>query len=140
VPTDSVDENTTTGARAEIERLTAEFAAAVTNKNFAALGSFYEERARLLVAGAPMIEGRAAIQAAQQRLIERGVQALKLDVVDVMEAGDLAVEIGRYTLTIQPSDGPLLHDRGKSVVIWRRQNDGGLRITVDTFTSDVRGF
>lgn len=47
---------------------------------------------------APMVEGRAAIQAAHQGMIARGVQALALDVVDVIEVDDLAVEIGRYTL------------------------------------------
>jgi ketosteroid isomerase-like protein len=128
------------GVRADIETLTKKFSAAVTNKNFAAMGSFYEEQARLLVAGAPMVEGRSAIQKAQQQMIERGVQALALDVVDVIEAGDLAVEIGRYTLTIQPSGGVPVIDRGKSVVVWRRQQDGGLKIAVDTFTSDGRGF
>jgi ketosteroid isomerase-like protein len=127
-------------ARAEIETLTAQFAAAVTNKDFAALGSFYEEQARLLVAGTPMVEGRAAIQIAQQHMIERGVQDLALDVVDVIEAGDLAVEIGRYTLTMQPPGGARVIDRGKSVVVWRRQKGGGLKIAVDTFTSDGHGF
>ena len=34
--------------RAEIEKLTAKFAKAVTDKNFAALGTFYEPRARFL--------------------------------------------------------------------------------------------
>lgn len=124
-------------ARAEIEQLTASFAQAVTNKDFAALGSFYEERARLLVAGAPMVEGRAAIQSAQQRMIEGGVQALRLDVIDVIEAGDLAVEIGRYKLTIRLPGGESVIDKGKSVVVWRRQKDGALKIAVDTFNSDA---
>ena len=35
-------------------------------------------------------------------MIEGGVQALDLDVVDVIEAGDFAIEIGRTTVTIQP--------------------------------------
>ena len=54
---------------------------------------------------APMVEGRAAIQAAHQGMIARGVQALALDVVDVIEVDDLAVEIGRYTLMTQPPGG-----------------------------------
>jgi ketosteroid isomerase-like protein len=124
--------------RAEIEMLTAKFSKAVTNKDFAALGSFYEERARLLAPGVPMVEGRAAIQAAQQSMIEGGVQALRLDVIDVIEAGDLAIEIGRYTLTIQPPGGESVIDNGKSVVVWRRQKDGALKIAVDTFNTDAR--
>jgi len=126
-------------ARPEIEKLTAKFAEAVTNKDFAALGPFYEERARLLLPGAPMVEGRAVIQAAQQRMIEGGVEALRLDVVDVIEAGDFAIEIGRITVTIRRPGAESVIDKGKSVVVWRRQKDGALKIVVDTFNSDARG-
>ena len=47
------DKGETMDTRAEIEKLTAKFAKAVTNKDFATLGSFYEERARLLPPGRP---------------------------------------------------------------------------------------
>jgi ketosteroid isomerase-like protein len=123
--------------RAEIEKLTAQFAKAVTNKDFAALGPFYEERARLLPPGAPMVEGRAAIQAAQQKMIEGGVQALDLECVDVIEAGDFAIEIGRTTVTIRLLGLFSITRTGKSVVVWRQQKDGTLKIVVDTFNSDT---
>jgi hypothetical protein len=66
-----------------------------------------------------MVEGRAAIQSAQQSMIDGGVQALGLEVVDIIEAGDLAIEIGRYTLTIRPPGREPVIDHGKSVVVWR---------------------
>jgi len=69
-------------------------------------------------------------------MIEGEVQALGLDVIDVIEAGDLAIEIGRTTLTIRPPGADPAIDHGKSVVVWRRQNDGALKIAVDTFNSD----
>ncbi len=123
--------------RAEIEKLTTQFAKAVTNKDFAALGPFYEERARLLPPGAPMVEGRAAIEAAQQKMIEGGVQALDLECVDVIEAGDFAVEIGRTMVTIQLLGLFSITRTGKSIVVWRRQKDGTLKIAVDTFNSNT---
>ena len=132
--------------RAEIETLTAEFARAVTDKDFAALGPFYEERARFLPPGRPMVEGRAAIQATIQAMVERGIQALDLQAVDVIEAGEFAIEIGRTTVTIQPPGIMSLIlllagkrrfvKRGKSIVVWRRQKDGALKIVADTFNSD----
>jgi ketosteroid isomerase-like protein len=135
---DGVQEWEAMDTRAEIEKLTANFAKAVTNRDFAALGDFYEERARLLAPGASMVEGRAAIQAAQQSMIEGGVvQALRLDVIDVIEAGDFVIEIGRTTLTIQPPGAESVIENGKSVVVWRRQKDGALKIAVDMFNSDA---
>jgi ketosteroid isomerase-like protein len=132
--------------RAEIEKLTTKFAKAVTDKDFAALGTLYEERGRFLPPGGPMVEGPAAIQAAIQKIVERGVQALDLKAVDVVEASDFVIEIGRTTLTIQPP-GVMslilllmgkrkLTKYGKSIVVWRRQKDGTLKIWADTFNSD----
>ena len=132
--------------REEIERLTAQFAKAVTAKDFAALGSFYEERARFLPPGAPMVEGRAAIQAAIKKMVAAGVAALDLQAVDVIEAGDFVIEIGRTKVMIQPPGAMsvilwLVGKRrftrqGKSIVVWRRQKDGALKIVADTFNSD----
>ena len=132
--------------RAEIETLTAKFAKAVTDRDFASIGPFYEEGARFLPPGRPMVEGRAAIQAVQQKIIESGVEALRLEAVDVIEIGSFAVEIGRVTVTIKPPGlmsllllligKRRLIKHGKSVVVWRRQQDGRLKIVVDTFNTD----
>jgi ketosteroid isomerase-like protein len=132
--------------RAEIEQLTTKFAKALSNRDFAALGSFYEEQARFLPPGAPMVQGPAAIQVAIRRMVEAGVQALDLQAIDVIEAGDLVIEIGRTTVTIQPRGLKSLilsfvgkrrfTKQGKSIVVWRRRKDGVLKIVADTFNSD----
>lgn len=136
--------------REAIQALTAEFAQLVRNKDFSAIGAYYDDQARLLLPGSPMIEGRAAIQAAQQELIESGVVALDLQAVDVIEAGDFVIEIGHITVTIQPPGVmaliPLLMGKrklmkqAKSVVVWRRQKDGTFKIAVDIFNSNSGHF
>jgi ketosteroid isomerase-like protein len=65
-----------------------------------------------------------------------GARGLELNTLDVLEADDLAVEVGRYTMTIQPPGGDVMRDVGKYVAVWRRQADGGLKLVVDTFNSD----
>jgi ketosteroid isomerase-like protein len=132
--------------RAEIERLTAKFAKAVTDKDFAAIGPFYEERARFLPPGGPMVEGPAAILASIRKMVEAGITALDLHAVDVIESGDFVIEIGRTTVTIQPPGVMALVlllmgkrrliKQGKSIVVWRRQKDGSLKIMADTFNSN----
>jgi ketosteroid isomerase-like protein len=96
--------------------------------------------------GGPIVEGRAAIQATIQRMVEAGIRALDLQAIDVIEAGDLVIEIGRTTATIQPPGAKslilllvgkrTLTKQGKSIVVWRRQKDGTLKIVADTFNSD----
>jgi ketosteroid isomerase-like protein len=84
-----------------------------------------------------MVQGRAAIQAAQQKMIEGGVWALDLKCVDLIEAGDFAIEIGRTSVTIWLLGLFSITRTGKSVVVWHRQKDGMLKIVVDTFNSDA---
>ena len=142
----SPDKKEASGTREEIERLTAKFAKAVTDKDFAAIGPLYEEQARFLPPGGPMVVGPAAILASIQKMVEAGITALDLQPVDVIESGDFVVEIGRTTVTIQPlgimalvlllMGKRRLIKQGKSIVVWRRQKDGSLKIMADTFNSD----
>ena len=125
------------GRRSVIESHIAEFCKAVSNKDAAALSTFYEEGARFLAPGAPLAEGRAAIQATMQALLDAGVQALALDTLDVIDDSDISVEVGRFTLTIQPPGQESAIDNGKYVVAWREQGDGSLLIAVDCFNSDA---
>jgi ketosteroid isomerase-like protein len=54
---------------------------------------------------------------------------------DVDQSGDLAVERGRYEMTIVPVNGTApVHDAGKYVVSWRKIN-GQWRATNDIFNS-----
>lgn len=132
--------------RAEVEKHTAQFAKAVTDRDFSSLGPLYEEGARFLPPGAPMVEGPTAILASIQKMVERGITALDLQAVDVIESGDFVIEIGCTTVTIQPPGVMALVlllmgkrrliKKGKSIVVWRRQKDGSLKIMADTFNSD----
>ena len=47
-----------------------------------------------------------------------------LGTVTVDQAGDTVVEIGGYPQNIQPQGGQPTSDRGKYVVVWKRQADG----------------
>jgi ketosteroid isomerase-like protein len=124
------------GRRSLIESRNSEFSKAVSNKDVAALSAFYEEGARFLAPGAPLAEGRKAIGATIQVLFDAGAQALSLQVLDVIDDNDISVDIGRYTLTIQPPGGESVLDNGKYVVVWRAQDDGTLKIVADCFNSD----
>ncbi len=56
---------------------------------------------------------------------------------DVMVAGDLAVETGTFTLTLQPKTGAEIKDKGKYLTVWKRQPDGTWKIVRDINNSDL---
>jgi ketosteroid isomerase-like protein len=100
------------------------------NRNFAALDQIYTRDARILPPGAEMISGREAIKKFWTDLVQSAnATSAVLASVDVMPAGDGAVEIGKATLTIAPQGAPAQVE-AKYVVYWR-QEDGRWKWHVD---------
>ena len=121
--------------RNQIEALAAEFGKAFTNRDVDGVVGLYAEDAKVLPPNSPLVEGRAAMRAVVQQYLDMGAEGLELHTIDVTEAGDLAVEVGRYELTIRPPGAESFIDVGKYVAIWR-QTDGGLKMVVDTWNTD----
>ena len=99
-------------------------------RNLAAFDDIYTADARILPPGAPMISGREGIKAFWGSAIEslKATSAV-LSSVDVMQAGDDIVEIGKAVLTIEPEGTPVQME-AKYVVYWR-QEDGRWKWHVD---------
>lgn len=66
------------------------------------------------------VQGNKAIERTLQQFADRGYQDLRLETVRVDSSGDMAIEIGRYTVTIRQANGTTLLDRGKYLNAWRR--------------------
>lgn len=78
-------------------------------------------------------KGRAAVQQLFTELYQNphAIDA-SVETDQVILDGATAVEYGHYTFTYPPKDGQPQVDRGKYVVIWRKQADGTWRILLDT--------
>jgi uncharacterized protein (TIGR02246 family) len=66
---------------------------------------------------------------------DAGYQDLRLETVRVEAAGDLAMEIGHYTVAIHLPDGTVRGDRGKYVRAWKRL--GAWLILADSWSSNL---
>src|SRR5258706_8425335 len=97
---------------------------------------FYAENAQLLPPGGPPVVGHYPIQHALEKLLEQGVRSINLETHHMDEYGDLAYNIGRFTLDIHSSEGHELEDTGKYLVVYRRQMSGGWLAVADMFNSD----
>lgn len=120
-----------------IRAVNARFEEAVLAGDAAAVGAFYTDDAILLAPGAPRVEGRPNVEAAFGQLMA-GMRAfdLQTDRVEVADSGELAWEVGTYTLTVETPDGATIDDTGKYVVVWESV-DGTWRLAVDAFNSDL---
>lgn len=99
--------------------------------------NFYAEDAQFLPTNHPAIVGRPAIQQAFEALLATGLQKLVLRTDKIAVAGDFAYGIGRHQLAIKTASGAEIHDEGKYLVVYRRQQDGQWRAVADMFNSDL---
>jgi ketosteroid isomerase-like protein len=79
--------------------------------------------------------GPKAVEHLLHQLADAGYEDLRLETSRVETSGDLAIEIGRYTVAIRKCDGIILADRGKYVKAWRRL--GAWLMVADCWSSNL---
>jgi uncharacterized protein (TIGR02246 family) len=79
--------------------------------------------------------GPKAVERLLRQFGEAGYEDLRLETIRVETSGDLAMEIGRYTVAIRQPDGTIQADRGKYVKAWRRL--GAWLIVADSWSSNL---
>lgn len=107
--------------RTTIEANTRQFIEAFNKGDAAAVANMYTVDARVLPPNAEMVEGRANIQKFWQGAITAGFKMVSLDAINVETQGNIAVEVGTYTITVPGAGGVTTTDKGKYVVVWKRE-------------------
>ena len=111
----------------EVRAFNEAFERALAAQDVEGLVALYTDDARIMSAGQPVIQGPAAIEAAMRSWVADGPAIVRFETDEIMADGSLVVDIGTVV-------GPT--SRSKYVVIHRRQPDGGLRIAIDSASSD----
>ena len=123
--------------QAAIETTNREFMEAVKRGDPASAAALYTEDATLLPPNSEPIRGRQAIQAFLASLVKMGTRELKLETVDVEYLHDVAYEVGAYELKMEPEGGQAVTDRGKYVVVWKRESVGPWKLAVDIWNTSA---
>jgi uncharacterized protein (TIGR02246 family) len=128
----------TTAAAAEdvrqaIEQVNARFVEAFQAGDAATIASLYTQSAKMLPPDATEVVGREAIQELWQGAIDDGVKDLTLEAVDVEACGDLAYEVGSFSIQVPAENNAMATAGGNYLVIWKRGADGRWRLHIDTW-------
>ena len=99
----------------------------------AGLANLYTEDGQVLAPNSDFLTGREPIQALWQSIFDMGVKEIKLEIIDVEDHGDTAIEVSNYTLYSE--EGQEL-DTGKYIVIWKQRN-GQWKLYRDIFNSSM---
>lgn len=108
------------GAADEIEARSLEFEAAFNAGDGAAVGALYTPDAAVLPPGGARVDGRDAIAGFWAEAIESGLADLDLVVVEVIETGDSALDVGTLTLTAPGEGDQRVTVAAKYIVYWKK--------------------
>lgn len=104
---------------------------ALNAKDAAAAAACYTENATVFPPDVEAANGRAAIQAFWQSMIDAGIADARLTTIELDEFGDSAAEVGMATGSMPDSGGGRADFTAKFVVIWKKDADGAWRMHRD---------
>lgn len=137
-PTPSEPPDTRADDEATIRAAVRAWAAAAAAKDAETFVSFYADDVLVLNEGMPDSQGVPAVREVITAMMSDPAFALTFaeDAVTVARSGDLAYELGRFTLTMSGPDGKPMRRQGRYVVVWAKQADGTWKVKVDAPVSD----
>lgn len=123
-------------AAADIGAARQAFIAALRAGEGVAAAAAYTPDARLLAPSAELLTGRDSIASFWQAGIEAGIDGIELQALDleIDPGGQSALEIGRYVLRLNSSSSAAVEDRGRYLLVYRRESDGIWRRAAETFS------
>jgi len=127
----------TAEVRQQIEQAVARFVETFNRGDAASLAAMYDTAAVVLAPNAPPMRGRQNIEAFWAGARQQGFKTVNLEVNSVELIGDHAIELGNYTLVVQPPGRGEMTDRGKYMVVWKRQADGTWKLYLDMFNTSM---
>ena len=107
----------------------------------AGVASLYAEDAVLLAPGAPTAEGRAAIESTLAAMFEAAPAteaSIESGTITFSESGDLAYDVGTYTMAGTTPAGEAWRDEGQYRAVLRTVGGEG-KLVADTWNSDAPG-
>ena len=114
-----------------------EWMEAIKRGDPASIAALYTEDATLLPPNSEAIRGRQGIEAFFKAGMQMGISEATLETVDVEYLGDVAYEVGAYTMKIEPEGGQATTDQGKYMVVWKREGDGPWKLAVDMWNTNT---
>ncbi len=118
-----------------IRNLSQDFVTSFNTGNYDQVAALFAQDGALMAPHHDAAYGPKAVEILLRKIAELGYEDLRLETIRVEASGDLAMEIGRYSVAIRQPDGTILADRGKYVKAWRRL--GVWLIVADCWSSNL---
>ncbi|MFQ5349242.1 MAG: YybH family protein [Thermoanaerobaculia bacterium] len=124
----------------EVTAIGDDLAQAVVANDVERMMAMYVPNAISLPNFGPRMQGIDAFRQSNAEMTAAGMRVLSFESepTEVWQSGEQVVEIGKYEITLTMPGMPAnIEDRGKYLTIYERDADGGLKIKVETWNTDL---
>ena len=104
----------------QLRDLTQDFAMSFNTGNYDQGASLFANDGVLMAPQSDAAYGQKQVERALRQLADAGYSDLRLETTRVDYSGDMAMELGRFTVAVRQPDGTIVAERGKYVKVWRR--------------------
>ncbi len=104
----------------QLRDLTQDFATSFNTGNYDQAASMFAVDGVLM---APLYEGaygQKTVERLLRQLGEAGYRDMRMETTRIDHSGDMAMELGRFSVTLHKADGTAVAERGKYVRVWKR--------------------
>jgi uncharacterized protein (TIGR02246 family) len=109
------------------------FMAAYNRGDARGLAALYTPDGEIMPPNTEAVTGHPALENLFKGFWDAGDTVIKLETVEAEGSGDIAYEVGNYTLS---GTAGKINDQGKYIVVWRKV-DGHWKLHRDIFNSNV---
>jgi len=130
----SADSGPFRDVESQLRDLTQDFATSFNTGNYDQAAGLFASDGELMAPRHEAAYGQQPVERLLRQLGEAGYSNLRLETTRVEHSGDMAMEIGRFSVVVRKADGAMAPERGKYVKVWRRL--GAWRLKADCWSSD----
>jgi len=124
---------------AAIRAAVIEWSKAAQAKDLNKAVSFYADDAMRFADKGPLVQGKDNIRTGWEQMLALPGPGLTFATtgVGVARAGDMAYEYGTYDFATEDKMGKIIDEKGKYVVVWKKQADGTWKVAADIDNRDA---
>jgi len=124
--------------KAKFNELNKKFSKMMVDNDLEGMLSYYAENPISMPSYQPMLRGLDAMRESHKQQHQMGmkVTAFELTATDVIVEGNIAIEIGTYTISMDMPEMGKMDDHGKYMNVWEKQG-GDWKIRADIWNTDM---
>jgi ketosteroid isomerase-like protein len=104
----------------QLRDLSQDFAMSFNTGNYDQAAALFANDGVLMTPLREAVYGQKQVEHLLRQLADAGYGGLRLETTRVDYSGDMAMELGLFTVVIRQEDGTLVPERGKYVRVWKR--------------------